>query len=105
MHRWDHVILPVTFHQGSLQKGLGATDARQIAALGEEGFELVAATSTAYEKFTLFFKRERPTLEAESIPSSSDTADLISNLAELRDAGVISSADFESKKAELMERI
>jgi hypothetical protein len=61
MQKWDHVILPVTFRQGALRKGLDPQDARQIAALEEQGFELVAATSTAYEVYTLFFKRQRPT--------------------------------------------
>lgn len=60
MPRWEHVILPITFRQGSLRKGLDPQDVQQIAALEAQGYELVAATSIAYEKYTLFFKRPRP---------------------------------------------
>jgi len=35
----------------------------------------------------------------------SSPADLILKLAELRDSGLITAADFEAKKAELLERM
>jgi hypothetical protein len=63
--KWEHVILPVTFRLGKLRKGLDRKDAQEIAELEDEGFELVAATSTAYEVYTVFFKRQRQRLNGE----------------------------------------
>jgi hypothetical protein len=46
-----------------------------------------------------------PTDTADSQPSNPDIPDQIRKLAELRDSGILSSEEFEAKKAELLSKM
>ena len=50
-------------------------------------------------------RRSSTSSPPQSRPSSEDPAESLRKLAELRDAGVVTSEEFEAKKAELLGRL
>jgi membrane protein YdbS with pleckstrin-like domain len=104
----------INFHQRLIDRIIGAGDL-DIESAGRDGqshFDFVRhPDGVQHEIYRQMEARNMPTLpagltvSAASAPSAPNVPDQIEQLARLRDAGHITAAEYEQKKAELLQRM
>jgi membrane protein YdbS with pleckstrin-like domain len=106
----------INFHQGIVDRlvGAGSLEIESAGTDGESRFSHVRHPDGVqqeiyrvmedHERTRAGWGRDAPP-PAPAAPSPPDIPEQLRRLAELRDSGVISAAEFEAKKAQLLERM
>ncbi len=98
-------ILSVDTTRGLGQGPLGVVGAPLAINTGGGEIKVRVAPTAVADRMAAYVRAQIQAPAADSSPSGSAFAAQLRELAELRDAGIISNEEFESKKAEILGRI
>lgn len=103
-------INDVSFHQSVFERVVGAGDLL-LESAGERGQERIEHVRKPQQVHLMIYKETEDNANrmtggsSRAAPAGPAITDQIAELAKLRDAGTITPAEFESKKAELLKRM
>jgi uncharacterized membrane protein YdbT with pleckstrin-like domain len=103
-------INDVSFHQSVFERVVRAGDLL-LESAGERGQERIEHVRNPQHVHLMIYKETEDNanrmtgVRSPAAPAGPSITDQIAELAKLRDAGTITPAEFESKKAELLKRM